>query len=175
MMKWRRQGAHLAQTEEIERLLENASALYGGDYLLEELYSEWATPRREVLRRGWIGLLLKLSELREARGAYASAMEPLNRLLASDPTDETAVQRLMLLLTQLDRRGEALNTYRRLATRLEHSFESEPLPETHELYEKLRQGQISKIVHPQNIAAHSGKTSNNETEKKGAPTTEASV
>ncbi|HEV7235932.1 MAG TPA: DUF6788 family protein [Ktedonobacteraceae bacterium] len=168
------QGAHLSQTEEVERLLENASTLYGGDYLLEELYSEWATPRREVLRRGWIGLLLKLSELREARGAYASAMEPLNRLLASDPTDETAVQRLMLLLTQLDRRGEALNTYRRLATRLEHSFESEPLPETHELYEKLRQGQISKIVHPQNIPAHSGKTSNNATEKKGAPTTEAS-
>ena len=168
------QGTHLAQTEEVERLLENASALYGGDYLLEELYSEWAAPRREVLRRGWIGLLLKLSELREARGAYASAMEPLNRLLASDPTDETAVQRLMLLLTQLDRRGEALNTYRRLATRLEHSFESEPLPETRELYEKLRQGQIGKIVHLQNIAARSGKTSNNETEKKGTPTIEAS-
>ncbi len=167
-------GAHLSQTEEVERLLENASALYGGDYLLEELYSEWAAPRREVLRRGWIGLLLKLSELREARGAYASAMEPLNRLLASDPTDETAVQHLMLLLTQLDRRGEALNTYRRLATRLEHSFESEPLPETYELYERLRRGQIGKIVHPQNIAAHSGKTSKNETEKKGVPTIEVS-
>ncbi|MEO8955783.1 MAG: DUF6788 family protein [Ktedonobacteraceae bacterium] len=165
------QSAHLAQTEEVERLLENASALYGGDYLLEELYSEWAAPRREVLRRGWIGLLLKLSELREGRGAYASAMEPLNRLLASDPTDETAVQRLMLLLTQLDRRGEALNTYRRLATRLERSFEGEPLPETRELYEKLRQGQISKIVHAQNIPAHSGKTSNNEIEKKGAQST----
>ncbi|HEV7235931.1 MAG TPA: ATP-binding protein, partial [Ktedonobacteraceae bacterium] len=35
-------------------------------------------------------------------------------------------------------------------------------------------GQISKIVYPQNIAAHSGKTSKNEIEKKGAPTTEAS-
>ena len=163
------QSARLAQVEEIERLLENASALYMGDYLLEELYSEWAAPRREVLRRGWIGLLLKLSELREARGAYASAMEPLNRLLASDPTDETAVQRLMLLLTQLDRRGEALNTYRRLATRLEHNFESEPLPETYELYEKLRQGQISKIIHTQNIPAYSEKTLDNEIEKKVAP------
>lgn len=163
------QGEHLSQAEEVERLLEQASALYGGDYLLEELYSEWAAPRREVLRRGWIGLLLKLSELREARGAYASAMEPLNRLLASDPTDETAVQRLMLLLTQLDRRGEALNTYRRLATRLERNFESEPLPETHELYEKLRQGQISKIVHSQNISAQDGKMLNNETESMGAP------
>jgi DNA-binding SARP family transcriptional activator len=138
------------RAEQIERLLEHASTLYGGDYLLEELYSEWSAPRREVLRRGWIGLLLKLAELREARGAYTSAMEPLNRLLASDPTDETAVQRLMLLLTQLDRRGEALNTYRRLASRLERNYESEPLPETRELYEKLRQGHINKLVRPQN-------------------------
>jgi len=153
------QSANLTQTEQSERLLEFAAALYGGDYLLEELYSEWAAPRREVLRRGWIGLLLKLAELREARGAYASAMEPLNRLLASDPTDETAVQRLMLLLTQLDRRGEALNTYRRLATRLQRNYESEPLPETCELYENLRQGHITKVVRLQNLPPSTEKVS----------------
>jgi len=142
------QGGNASNAEQVERLLEEAAALYGGDYLLEELYSEWAAPRREVLKRGWIGLLLKLAELREARGALASAMEPLNRLLATDPTDETAVQRLMVLLTQLDRRGEALNTYRRLASRLQRNYESEPLPETQELYEKLRQGHIIKVSHP---------------------------
>ena len=141
------------RAEQLEQLLEQAATLYGGDYLLEELYSEWAAPRREVLHRGWIGLLLKLAELREARGVYASAMEPLNQLLASDPTDETAVQRLMLLLTQLDRRGEALNTYRHLANRLQRNYESEPLPETRELYEKLRQGQINKIARPQSMSS----------------------
>jgi len=144
-----------AQAEQIERLLEEAAALYSGDYLLEELYSEWAAPRREALRRSWTGLLLKLAELREARDALAAAMEPLNRLLATDPTDETAVQRLMLLLTQLDRRGEALNTYRRLATRLQHNYDSEPLPETRELYEKLRQGQSIKASQPKLLIAHS--------------------
>ena len=154
-----------SHAEQVKRLLEHASTLYGGDYLLEELYSEWATPRREVLRRGWIGLLLKLAELREVSGAYASAMEPLNRLLASDPTDETAVQRLMLLLTQLDRRGEALNTYRRLASRLQRNYESEPLPETRELYEKLRQGHINKKVRPQHSLTGSGQTSENIPEK----------
>ena len=143
------------RAEASERYLEQTAALYGGDYLLEELYSEWAAPRREVLRRGWIGLLLKLAELREARGAYASAMEPLNRLLATDPTDETAVQRVMLLLTQLDRRGEALHTYRRLATRLQRHYESEPLPETRELYEKLRLGHIPKAGQAQSPAPRS--------------------
>ncbi len=134
----------VADAEEIERLLEQAANLYGGDYLLEELYSEWAAPRREALRRGWISLLLKLAELREARGQLVNAMEPLNRLLATDPTDETAVQRLMILLTRLDRRGEALSTYRRLATRLQRNYESEPLPETRELFESLQKGASSK-------------------------------
>lgn len=157
------------RAEQVERLLERASSLYGGDYLLEELYSEWAAPRREVLRRGWIGLLLKLAELREARGAYTSAMEPLNRLLASDPIDETAVQRLMLLLTQLDRRGEALNTYRRLASRLERNYESEPLPETRELYEKLRRGHINKLVRPLPPSPESAntQTTSNTSDEKG--------
>ena len=58
--------------EQVEQLLEEASKLYGGDYLLEELYSEWASPRRESLRRGWMGLLLKLAEMRASRGALTT-------------------------------------------------------------------------------------------------------
>ena len=126
--------------EQVEELLEEASNLYAGDYLLEELYSEWATPRRESLRRGWMGLLLKLAELRVARGALTSAIEPLDRLLGADPTHETAVRRLMVILTQLDRRGEALRVYRRLADTLAREYESDPLPETSGLYEALRSG-----------------------------------
>ncbi len=126
--------------EQVEQLLEEASTLYAGDYLLEELYSEWATPRRESLRRGWMGLLLKLAELRVARGALTSAIEPLDRLLGADLTHETAVRRLMVILTQLDRRGEALRVYHRLEETLAREYESDPLPETRELYEALRRG-----------------------------------
>ena len=125
---------------QVEQLLEEASTLYTGDYLIEELYSEWAAPRREALRRGWMGLLLKLAELRVARGALTSAIEPLDRLLGADPTHETAVRRLMVILTQLDRRGEALRVYRRLKETLAREYESDPLPETRELYEELRRG-----------------------------------
>ena len=136
--------------EQVEQLLEEAAALYGGDYLLEELYSEWTAPRRESLRRGWMGLLLNLAELRAARGALANAIEPLDRLLSTDPTHETAVRRLMTLLTQLDRRGEALRVYHRLVSVLQHDYDSDPLPETRELYEALRQGntQIPQVGVP---------------------------
>lgn len=123
-----------------EQIIEEALKLYGGDYLLEELYSEWAAPRREALRRGWMGLLLELAELRAARGALTSAIEPLDRLLSSDPTHETAVRRLMVLLAQLDRRGEALRAYQRLVEALERDFESLPLPETQQLYQAMRTG-----------------------------------
>ncbi len=126
--------------QQVEQILEEAATLYGGDYLLEELYSEWAAPRREALRRRWMGLLLNLAELRAARGVLASAIEPLDRLLVSDPIHETAVRQLMLLLTQLDRRGEALQAYHRLNTVLQRDYGNEPLPETRELYENLRQG-----------------------------------
>ena len=54
----------------------------------------------------------------------------------------------MLLLTRLDRRGEALNTYRRLVARLQRNYDGEPLPETRELYEKLRQGEFSRVSRP---------------------------
>ncbi len=161
------QSLNVASANQIDRLLEDAAALYCGDYLLEELYSEWSAPRREALKRGWTGLLLNLAELREARGAYASAMEPLNRLLATDPTDETAVQRLMILLTRLDRRGEALNTYRRLATRLERNYESEPLPETREMYEQLRHGNISKVLQPKILIIDDGNVQEEQEEQGG--------
>src|SRR6266436_7655054 len=111
-----------------------------------------------------MGLLLKLAELRAERGALASAIEPLDRLLAYDPTHETAVRRLMLLLTQLDRRGEALRVYHRLATTLRHEYDSDPLPETHDLYEALRQGhmQVTRpLTSPGVVAASPAETQGN--------------
>ncbi len=125
-----------------EHALEEAEALYSGGYLLEELYSEWAAHRRDALQRRWIGLLLELATLRTQRGAFVSAIETLDRLHVADPTNETALQRLMNLLTQLDRRGEALQMYRQHVLMMQHEYESEPLPETRALYETLRKGSV---------------------------------
>jgi DNA-binding SARP family transcriptional activator len=135
-----------AAPQEAERLLEEASSLYRGGYLLEELYSEWAAPRRDVLQRAWIGLLLDLANLRAERGALANAIETLDRLRTAEPTNETALQRLMILLTQLDRRGEALQIYRQHITMLQRDYENDPLPETQQLYEELRQGKLPSAL-----------------------------
>lgn len=133
------------ELKQVEHLLEEATSLYKGSYLLEELYSEWASPRRDALQRAWVGLLLNLANLRAEQGAYASAIEILDRLRTAEPTNETALQRLMILLTQLDRRGEALQVYRQHIVMLEKDYEGEPLPETLDLYETLRRGHLPNM------------------------------
>src|SRR3989440_4162187 len=124
---------------EKERLLEEAATVYGGDFLPEERKIELTITRREFLQRNWIGLLLELADLRAVRSVN-SAIDPLDRILAVDSTNEAAVQRLIKLLAQLDRRGEALRVYKRLAAILQQEYHIAPLPETRALYDAVRLG-----------------------------------
>lgn len=130
----------------IERLLEEAVALYKGSYLLEELYAEWAMPRREELQKCWIELHLKLAQLRMRRGALLLAIEEFDRVRATDPLNEHALRYLMMLLTRLHRRGEALQLYQQYLVMLKRDYESEPLPETRSVYETLLQGRIPSVL-----------------------------
>src|SRR3989440_1503340 len=143
-----------------EKLLEEASVLYGGDFLPEERSADWIIARRESLQRNWMGLLLELADLRIAREALAIAIDPLDRLLATDPANEAAVQRLIISLAQLDRRGEALRAYHRFATVLQQDYNIAPLPETRSLYEAVQQGDsevvltfLSQLLSPAELAS----------------------
>ena len=126
-----------------EQLLEEATLLYNGDYLPEERDIPWIQTRREALQRSWIGLLLELADLRIAREALPGAIDTLDRLLAVDPTNEAAVQRLIILLTQSGRRAEALRIYQRFAALLRQEYKIAPLPETRNLFEAARRGEDS--------------------------------
>ena len=131
-----------------EQLLEEAMLLYGGDYLPEERDIPWIQARRESLQRNWIGLLLELADLRITREALSSAIDTLDRLLAVDPANEAAVQRLVILLAQSGRRAEALRIYQRFAAVLRQEYKIAPLPETRALYEAARRGE-DPAVHAQ--------------------------
>jgi len=132
-------------TQQAEHLLEEAAALYKGSYLLEEMYSEWATPRRDALQRTWIGLLLDLAQIRIEHKALVSAIEVLDRLRSTDPTNEIALQRLMILLIHLDRRAEAIQMYQQHVETLRRDYESKPLAETHQLYQTLCRGDVPDL------------------------------
>ncbi len=156
-----KQARACAESGEREQLLEEAAKLYGGEFLPEERKLELTTTRREFLQRNWVGLLLELADLRAARDLN-SAIASLDRILAVDATNEAAVQRLIKLLAQLDRRGEALRVYKRLASILQQQYRIAPLPETRALYEAVRQGTqersrvaaVARKDSPTTIAGH---------------------
>ncbi len=135
------QARTTSDSGQTEQLLEEAALLYGGDYLPEERDIPWIQTRREALQRSWIGLLLELADLRIAREALPGAIDTLDRLLAVDPTNEAAVQRLIILLTQSGRRAEALRIYQRFAALLRQEYKIAPLPETRALYESAQRGE----------------------------------
>lgn len=133
------------KTDEREHLLEEALLLYNGDYwpTTSEREARWTLARRQGLRRQWLELLLDLADLHRARSDGEGAMALLDRLLAIDPTNEAAVQRIMFLLARVGRRGEALRLYQRFLDALTRQDESmRAAPETQHLYEAVRSGEM---------------------------------
>src|SRR5919199_1911047 len=92
-------------------LLEQASRLYAGDYLPDDLYESWATERREALKRTWTELQFGLARAAEHRTDVGDAVQPLENLLRDDPCDERAAQELMKLLARHGRRAEAIRVH----------------------------------------------------------------
>src|SRR5438477_802432 len=132
--------------EEKQRLLEEAAALYTGEYLPEERQARGVITRRRGLQSRWIALLLQLAELRIAHGAIPEAIDMLNHLLANDPLNEAAVQLLITALAQSQRRGEALRAYQRLAELLQREYESIPSEKTRTLYEAVLRGDDQAVL-----------------------------
>jgi DNA-binding SARP family transcriptional activator len=137
-----------------EQLLQTALVLYNGDFLPEERDAEWILPRRQTLRHAWIAAVLELTDLYTARNALTDAVKILDRLLAKDPTNEAAVQRLMVVLARSMRRIEALRAYQRFENILRSEYRAEPSPQTLELCEALRQGK--ELPRPERLQQPSG-------------------
>lgn len=129
--------------DERERLLEEALTLYGGDYwpAASERETSWILPRRQILRRQWLTLLLDLADVRGGSGNEEGAIRLLDQLLAADPTNEAAIQRLLLLLAQSGHRAEALRLYQRFTDALGQEAPVMPTADTRALYEAIQSGQ----------------------------------
>ena len=114
-------------------LLQQASASYTGDYLPDDLYEDWAIARRDALKRVWTTLQFQLAQENLARSQPEAAAADLQRLLASDRSDERAAQELMQVLIQLRRRSEALRVFQNLEQALRAELGVEPSEQTREL------------------------------------------
>ena len=122
------------------RMLKEALALYGGDFLADLEVGEWAIFPREELRRRNLEAHLALGEILFADARYAEAVETYRRLIAQDPYLEGAHRELMRCLARLGETSQAVRHYQTLSDILRDELNSSPAPETTLLYQRLRRG-----------------------------------
>src|SRR6266480_2244028 len=122
-------------------LLEEAYALARGEFLEDDLYAEWAQPRRHTLGGARHRVLFKLVDLYLEDERVGLAEELLFAALEEDPADEDALCRLMVLLVEQQRRQEALQLYQYTEDVLQEE-QAEPAVYTCELARRIRQGLV---------------------------------
>jgi DNA-binding SARP family transcriptional activator len=124
--------------DEALRLQEAACQLYGGDFLADEPYLDWAMPIREALRLEAIEIQSDLVDRYLERGAHGPAAVLARRLVALDPCNETVHRQLMTCYVAGGHRHLALSQYHRLAELLWTGLRIRPSAGTTALFERLR-------------------------------------
>jgi DNA-binding SARP family transcriptional activator len=124
LVRWR---ARLV--DEARVLLAAAEAVYGGDFLEEDLYEDWAVSLREEARATYAAVVGALAELAEAENDQEAAVLLRLRVLERDPYDERAHRALVASLTAAGRHGDARRAHRRYRARMrEIGVAPGPLP-----------------------------------------------
>jgi DNA-binding SARP family transcriptional activator len=114
--------------EAMSRLV-RAESRYGGDFLEEDLYQDWAAPLREQARAAYIAVAGRLAERAVAAGDTDTAIRYLLRILEHDPYDEQAHLRLVSTLAGIGRHGDARRHYRHYCARMDElEIEAAPFP-----------------------------------------------
>jgi DNA-binding SARP family transcriptional activator len=119
--------------------LEAAHALARGEFLDEDLDAKWSQGRRLIVNGARHRVLYRLVELYLGKQQRNKAEELLFTFLVDNPTDEDALCQLMLLLTEKERRHEAINIYRYVANILQDE-KREPATYTQSLVHQIQHG-----------------------------------
>ncbi len=134
----------LATLESNSSLLEEAIALYRGDFL-EGLsvrdassFEEWALRQRERYRQMALQALYRLSMVHTDRGNYAAAIDYTTRLLDLELWQEEGHRQMMLLLAITGQRAAALDQYAACRRILAEELHVDPMPETNALLARIR-------------------------------------
>lgn len=96
-----------SSVEERSRLYAEATELYDGDFLQEDLYADWTDFQRRLLKDAFLEGLEYLSREDLRMGRLEQAIAGARRILQHDDTSETAYRILLQGLTQCGRHGEA--------------------------------------------------------------------
>lgn len=107
-------------------LLAEAARLYGGDFLADEPYAEWALDERDRLRELAARVLHVLAEFDRAAGDLEAAYAHLRRLAELEPLDTHVQRELLEVCLRRGRRTEATRRYQALRMRTMRELGQEP-------------------------------------------------
>jgi ATP/maltotriose-dependent transcriptional regulator MalT len=109
--------------------LARAEGRYGGEFLEEDLYEDWAVPLREQARAAYLEVAAALAGHAAKAGDTGAATRYLLRMLEHDPYDERAHLRLVSTFVASGRHGDARRHYRHYCSRMEEiEVEAAPFP-----------------------------------------------
>lgn len=121
--------------------LQAAAALWGGEPLPEERYTDWAIPWRERLLDHHAAVLSALADAHADAGDLLAAVHVARRLVELDPLDEAAHRRLIVALARSGRRGHALRQFLACRHALVTTLGVEPGEETSALQRRVLAGE----------------------------------
>lgn len=133
-------GAALARGRADRGQLERARALWGGEPMPRERYSDWALPWRERMVDRYLELLDTLGAVYESHAHHAGVISVAREAVELDPLDEVAHRRLMASLARAGRRGMALRQYLACRRVLADELGVEPATATSELRARIVAG-----------------------------------
>lgn len=123
------------ESEPVEAVLD----LYRGTFLSED-DAPWMLATRERLRTKFTHVVARVGQAREASGRYEKALDLYRRGIEADNLVEAFYQGLMRCYERLNRRAEALSTYRRLREVLSVTLGVTPSSGSQRLFDAMRQG-----------------------------------
>ncbi len=131
--------------EEAMRRLQEAVALYRGEYLAEDRYEEWALQIRERYRERFVEVLSLLADSLARQGQYARALGYLERAISEAPLHETLYRQMMVYAFCAGERARALGAYERCRAVLERELGERPSSQTEELYKQIQSERVPDL------------------------------
>lgn len=116
---------------------ERTVSLYGGDFLPDDLYSDWATEVRDRLRSQYLRILDEAGALADSLRDKVRALHFYEKLFLADPCSERSCRWLMIHHLSGGQRGEAIRTYERCERALSRDLDLEPEEKTRKLYRSI--------------------------------------
>jgi DNA-binding SARP family transcriptional activator/ActR/RegA family two-component response regulator len=117
--------------------LEKGRALYRGDFMEEDRYTDWVIYIRREIVKDFRDLLIALADAYAALARYPEAIGACEAALQKDPLLERVYRRLMRLHYYNHEKGQALKVYRDCLKLFEELFGEAPTPATTRLRDAI--------------------------------------